>query len=82
MKESISTNYVIPDNIDQVTDEILDQILHCEISRKEYKIIPQELAFYRKTELPIPRLHPDQRHRERLKNRPPRQLWKRNCQKC
>jgi len=34
-----------------------------------FRIVDQELEFYRKHNLPIPRLHPDQRHFERLQLR-------------
>lgn len=44
-----------------------------------YRIIPQELAFYRKQILPIPRLCPDCRHYERIKQRNLLKLWKRRC---
>jgi len=81
-KEYISQTYIIPDDIADVSDEIIDQILQCEISKKNYKIIPQELAFYRKMKLPIPRKHPDQRHLERMNKRTPRILWNRKCMKC
>ena len=44
-----------------------------------FKIIPQELAFYRKMSLPLPRLCPNCRHYQRLKQRNPLKLWKRRC---
>ena len=46
-----------------------------------FKIIPQELKFYKKMNLPLPRLCPDCRHRERIKQRNPLKLWKRQCMK-
>ena len=73
------TMFQVPDNINQVSDEICQQILKCEISGKLYKILPQELAFYRKMKVPIPKLCPDQRHRQRMKLRNPRKLYKRTC---
>jgi hypothetical protein len=81
-KEFTKQTYIIPDSIDAVSDEIVNQVLQCEVSKKNYKIIPQELQFYRKMKLPIPRLHPDQRHMERLKKRTPRHLRERQCSKC
>jgi len=44
-----------------------------------FRIIPQELKFYQKMNLPLPRLCPDCRHRERIKQRNPLKLWKRQC---
>ena len=72
----------IPDNISDIDDEILKQILKCEVSGKLYKIIPQELEFYRKMKLPIPHRCPNQRHKDRLAMRNPQILWDRLCQKC
>ena len=72
----------IPDNIDSVKDEIINQILNCESCNKYYKIIKQELKFYRSLKLPIPKNCPDCRHRQRLSMRNPRKLWTRNCMKC
>ncbi|TSC80472.1 MAG: Uncharacterized protein G01um101425_126 [Candidatus Peregrinibacteria bacterium Gr01-1014_25] len=72
----------IPESIDGAEDDICDRILRCEVTGKPYKIIPQELQFYRRMRLPIPRRCPDQRHRDRLALRNPRHLWPRACAKC
>ncbi|PIU15736.1 hypothetical protein COT20_01420 [bacterium (Candidatus Gribaldobacteria) CG08_land_8_20_14_0_20_39_15] len=45
-----------------------------------FKIIPEELAFYRRMNLPLPRFCPNCRHYARLKQRNPLKLWKRQCQ--
>jgi hypothetical protein len=50
--------------------------------QKPFKIISQELEFYRKHNLPIPRRHPDQRHLDRMALRNPRKLFDRKCDKC
>ena len=42
-------------------------------------IIPQELEFYRKMNLPLPRLCPNCRHYQRIKQRNPLKLWHRKC---
>ena len=72
----------IPENIQEVSDDICKQILTCKVTGKNYKIIPQELEFYRKMQLPIPRKCPNQRYKERLSLRNPRKLWVRSCMKC
>ena len=72
----------VPENIAEVSDEILKQILTCEVSGKLYKLIPQELEFYRKMKLPIPRRAPNQRHQDRLAMRNPQELWVRQCTQC
>ncbi|MFH0712241.1 MAG: hypothetical protein V2A55_00050 [Candidatus Jorgensenbacteria bacterium] len=44
-----------------------------------FKIIKDELQFYRKMNLPLPRLCPNCRHYQRLKQRNPLKLWHRTC---
>ncbi|MBI2464127.1 hypothetical protein HYV57_04170 [Candidatus Peregrinibacteria bacterium] len=73
---------IIPDTLDEISDLITQKILACATCKKNYKIIPQELAFYRKKMLPIPRLCHDCRHAARMSLRNPRKLWKRVCGTC
>lgn len=42
----------------------------------------KELSFYRKMTLPIPRIHPDQRHYNRLKFHNFYKLWSAKCTNC
>lgn len=72
----------LPDRIEEIPDDICEKILQCTETKKLYKIIPQELAFYRELKLPAPKLCPNQRHRRRLDLRNPRKLWTRNCSDC
>ncbi|OGJ04078.1 hypothetical protein A3F97_03205 [Candidatus Nomurabacteria bacterium RIFCSPLOWO2_12_FULL_41_10] len=44
-----------------------------------FRIIPSELDFLRKQNLPIPRLCPNCRHYQRIKQRNPLKLWHRSC---
>ncbi len=69
----------IPDHIADVDDSICKALLACEVTGKNYKIQRAELSFYRKMSLPIPRRCPDQRHRDRMALRNPRQLYARTC---
>lgn len=73
---------VFKESITEIRDEIIKQVLVCEVTGKPYKITQQELKFYKEMNLPIPRKHPDQRHKERMAMRNPRKLWDRNCAKC
>jgi len=52
------------------------------VSSKPFRIIKQELEFYRKHSLPIPRRHPDIRHLDRMCLRNPRKLFDRRCDNC
>jgi len=73
---------VVPDNIDDIKDEILKQILTCESCGKNFRIIRQELEFYRRLHLPAPRSCPDCRHGARMSHRNPNKLYSRACAKC
>ncbi|MFA5750560.1 MAG: hypothetical protein WC895_05115 [Candidatus Shapirobacteria bacterium] len=73
---------VIPPDIRGVTDDILRQTLACATCGKQFKIIPQELRFYREMLLPVPLSCHDCRHHRRMALRNPRHLWSRQCAKC
>ncbi len=72
----------LPNDIKDVPDDILNWAIICEKSGKPFKLIPQELNFYRDHKLPVPRRHPDQRHWDRMSLRNPYKLWDRQCDKC
>jgi hypothetical protein len=72
----------VPAAIGDVPDDICTKILRCEETDRPFKIIPQELKFYRQMGIPIPKRCPDQRHADRLALRTPRRLWNRTCGKC
>jgi len=72
----------LPHDIKEIPDDILNWAIECEITKKPFRIIPQELEFYRKHNLPIPKRHPDQRHLDRMALRNPRKLFTRKCNKC
>ena len=72
----------LPKDISEIPDDILNWAIECEITKKPFRIIPQELKFYRRHWLSIPTRHPDQRHLDRMQMRNPRKLYERNCDKC
>ncbi|MDD5055426.1 MAG: hypothetical protein PHZ00_04135 [Candidatus Peribacteraceae bacterium] len=72
----------LPDSIQDIPDDILNWAIHCEVTGKPFKIIKQELEYYRRMQIPVPRLHPDERHKRRMAMRNPRKLWERECAKC
>lgn len=80
--QPLKTTFIPPPDIREVNDNIYKQTLQCEITGRKYKIIPQELSFYRKMNLPIPRIHADQRHYIRLKFHNHYKLWREKCAKC
>jgi len=72
----------LPERIKDIPDDILNWAVECEASKRPFKIIPQELKFYREHSLPIPRRAPEQRSLDRFKYRNPYKLWDRKCAKC
>jgi hypothetical protein len=86
-RETDQKNYrpqsaTIPDGIDGVPESIVQEILACRDCRKNFRIVPQELEFYRSMIVPVPQKCPDCRHRARMQLRNPRKLWDRQCGTC
>jgi len=72
----------LPENIKDIPDDILNWAIKCEVTWEPYRIIKQELEFYRKYNLQILRKHPDQRYLERIQKKNPRKIFDRKCDKC
>ncbi len=95
-KEPETRNYTIDiksedlsDHIKDVEDSIIGKVIECghavncnEQCSTAFKIVPQELQFYKKMNLALPRICPNCRHYGRLRQRNPLKLWHRNCAKC
>jgi len=78
----------LPENIKDVKDDILKETIGClhegkcnEQCTLAFRLIPQELEFYRKMGLPLPRLCPNCRHYQRIKHRNPFKLYHRKCRR-
>ena len=92
-KESEEKNYKIdilpenlPDTIDKVHEDILLKAIGCEHRgvcgencATAFKIISEELKFYKRMNLPLPRLCSNCRHYQRNKFRNGMKLWRRQC---
>jgi hypothetical protein len=76
----------LPDRIDELTPDMEVRILKwaiiCEESWRPYRIVKAEMEYYKRWWIPLPRKHPDIRHKERMRKRPWRQLYLRICDKC
>ncbi|MFA6353854.1 MAG: hypothetical protein WCW93_02895 [Candidatus Paceibacterota bacterium] len=79
-------NEDIPNDIKYVNDSVIGKVLECahqgkcnEQCTEAFKLIPNELIFYQKMNLPLPRLCPNCRHYQRLNQRNPLKLWHRTC---
>ena len=82
-KESVD----LPETIAEVDDSILNEVIACAEKDSQYsvgafRITKNELSFYRRMDLPIPRVCFDIRHKRRLEKRAPLRTVKRNCSKC
>ncbi len=70
----------IPDDINDVNDEIIKNILVCTLCKRNYQITREELRFYRQNQIPIPRSCFFCRFKKLYKERGPAHLWMRKCQ--
>jgi hypothetical protein len=73
----------ISDSVNEIKDLIVNEILCCIECNRNYKIVPNELIFYKKMQIPIPRRCFHCRHASRVKRRTPYifKLWHRHCMK-
>ncbi len=75
----------LPDDVDSIDKSILKEVIKCAndhcIGSGVYRIIPQEYDFLKKNDLSLPRLCPNCRYTERIKQRNPLELWERQCMK-
>lgn len=83
------TSENIPNDINEVDESICDEVLECAHKTscnhnctKAFKIMPNEILFYKKLGVPLPTLCPACRTMERLKMRLGMKLFTRNCDKC
>lgn len=71
----------ISEDINNIEDQILNEILECSLCKRNYKIIQNELSFYKKWQIPIPRKCFFCRLKRRFELRGPSNLWHRKCMK-
>ncbi len=72
----------LPQTINEVTDDILEKAIRCEISGRPFRIISSELSFYRRIGIPLPTVHPSIRMDNRWKFSPTGKKYKTTCVKC
>ena len=71
----------MPESFSDINFDVTKEIYACSSCNKNYKVIPNELLFYKKLDIPLPRLCPDCRHYRRIESRGPNKLWRRSCMK-
>lgn len=76
----------IPDSIKNIKDDIVNEVIECPNQGRiesqctsAFKIIPDELSFYRQMNLPIPRYCPNCRYHQHLAWKNPFHFYKRQC---
>ncbi len=69
----------LPQAINDVEDTILKDIIECETCRYAFRVLPEELAFLRKENLPLPHSCNNCRHKRRLLDRLPADLHETDC---
>ncbi|OGI97900.1 hypothetical protein A3A11_02310 [Candidatus Nomurabacteria bacterium RIFCSPLOWO2_01_FULL_43_15] len=76
----------LPDHIKNVEESIVGKVIECihkggceEQCIEAFKITSDELQFYKRNNIALPRLCPNCRHFQRLKKRNPLKLWHRGC---
>ena len=79
-KETIKEENM-PETIEEVTEDILNQILVCKDCKKNFRITKGEFEFYKRMNLPLPHKDFECRHQDRMRKRNPRKLWHRECMK-
>jgi len=79
-------NEDIPDDIKDIDESIINKVIECshkgecnQQCTEAFKIIEPEFQFYKRMNLPLPKLCPNCRHYERLAQRNPLKLWHRQC---
>lgn len=69
----------IPEKLSEIDFYVTREIFVCAQCTKNYRIVQNEFLFYKKLDIPLPRLCPDCRHYRRMKSRGPNKLWHRKC---
>ncbi len=77
----------VPQSIEDVGEGIVNEVIECvhkgacsnHQCSTAFRLAPQELEFYKRLSLPIPKYCPNCRHYMRLRSRNPMKLWHRTC---
>lgn len=79
-EEYQNATYTPPDTIQEVTENVTEEILKCETSGKNYKIIKPELDLLKKLDMPLPKECFFERNKRRNHMRNPWELFERKCE--
>jgi len=80
-EEAIKRGFKWSDYKQEVEASSGDYVI-CEVTGRPFKLIKQEIEFYKKQGIPYPKRHPDARIEQRYRIRNPNKFWSRQCFKC
>ena len=69
----------LPQTIAETSDSVITQPIRCKTSSRPFIVQKTEFDFYKKMKIPLPHLHPEIRHRNRVELRNPYILFNRTC---
>jgi len=69
----------MPQSIEEVSEEILNEVLVCKDCEKSFRITRGEFDFYKRMHIPLPHKDFECRHQDRMKKRNHRELFSRSC---
>mgnify|MGYP003392523024 CR=1 FL=1 len=69
----------LPDSAKDLNDEILKEVFECSKCQNPYRILENELIFYKREKLPVPRMCNECRHERRINDRLKLFLHERSC---
>ena len=72
----------LPQNIEDVTDDILSKAIKCDITGRPFRITKTELDFLKRMKLPLPTSHPSVRMENHFKFVPIGKKYSVSCIKC
>src|SRR3989338_7001674 len=72
----------VPQTIEEVSDDIVNHAIKCEVTGKPFRIISSELQFLRKMKMPLPTQHPFIRMQSSFLFVPVGKKYDASCAKC
>jgi hypothetical protein len=73
---------LLSDSIYDLGDDVTTSLYSCASTHRPFKLIQQEIQYYRNNQIPPPIHSFFSRHQRRLSIRPPRKLYERACALC
>jgi hypothetical protein len=80
--ESFKPLRALPKSDRAVDVSICNEVLRCEKTGRPYQIMKKEFDYLRKRDLPLPRIHQDERNELRMAKRNPLELTMHSCAAC